>query len=67
MVVGCSNIGKSLLIMCLVRNLSMRDVLDRTILIDEQQTKIRFPRENIELKIRFLDVAGEFAAQDMIA
>ena len=62
MIIGCSNIGKSLLIMSLIRNLSMRDVVDRTILIDEQQTTIRFPNENIELKIRFLDVAGEFAA-----
>ena len=51
-----------MLIMSLIRNLSMRDVVDRTILIDEQQTTIRFPNENIELKIRFLDVAGEFAA-----
>ena len=40
----------------------MRDVVDRTILIDEQQTTIKFPRENIVLKIRFLDVAGEFVA-----
>ena len=62
MVVGRSNVGKSLLLKCLINNISMRDVADRTILIDEEQTLIRFPKENIELNVRFLDVAGEFAA-----
>ena len=41
----------------------MRDVrIDRTIRYDELQNRINLPKENAELMVKFLDVAGENAA-----
>ena len=46
----------------------MRDVrIDRTIRYDEHQNRINLPKENAELMVNFLDVAGENAAADLVA
>ena len=67
-ILGCNNnkTQKQIVACCLLDRQRQKDAEKWKYLFDEQQATIRFPKQDIEVKMRFLDVAGEFAAQDMI-
>ena len=67
MVVGNLAVGKSSLIRCLVQGRSMKGVdIGKTERFDEDSITLAVPNKNCDVKIRFIDVAGDNSAVELI-
>ena len=67
MVVGNLAVGKSSLIRCLVQGRSMKGVeMRKTERFDEDSITLSVPNKFYDVKIRFIDVAGDNSATELI-